>query len=676
MSKALDTLRDYVLERREYCIYYRAKTFDPIMESAWSTYTPKSPDPEGTAPLDLPELWLRAEILVANMLATFYGFVESPIQPYGDVYQTHQKAEKIAMLWEYRARQMKFSQKMPAFFRQAIVTGTSVASVLWDIRHDFVAKTRPIYIAGIPFGRQTKRYYEETYNGPILHVLDAMTFWLDPDAQSCDLTEALDCGVDRWYTQEDLNRLIEQGYFSPDGYKIDWEKIEGRYGGQGHTLQGSDPTRSIMGLAPTDTSPERGRKKQVKVTEWWGRYNLSGTRLWIPMVVTIADPDGQKIMLRPWKEVPKYGNNPFNHGKKPFVMMNYLERPFSPWGQGLYEILASTDEAYQVKVNARLKNIGLMLNKMAAYNPNIIRKPEQLLSRPGGLIEVLDDPRKAIMWLEVQDILQSLSAQIFEFRDLLDELSGVNALMRSGSANPGGKTPVSAMEVNAKQQMAGERFKFLVGMMMEQGPVNIADMELSMEAQFVGKSVQGMTMKRDTTNSSPSPEFFEVTPEDLEGKFKYFFVADPMRANEMMKTNQKITIMGLLTNPFFAQNVPQGVLQPWYVAKELLKAGEIPWQEALIPENMALQMELQRFVQQAQQEAAQGAMSVTAPMMAQQQAMAEQEQAGQKKNDKGKPVSPVPGSSVEDTPMLPPVPSQDNPAGGASAPIESGGVMV
>lgn len=670
--KPLDVLRDYVLERREYCNYYRSSRFDPIFKNAWSEYAPKSPDYSGTGDLDIPELWLRTEVLLANILSPFYGFDSSPLQPYGDVYQTHQRADKIAMLWEFRSRQMKFNRLLPEYFRQAIITGSSMATMLWDIRHDYVSKTRPIYVTGYGMGRVTKRYYEKVYSGPDMAVLDVMDCAVDPDATSCDLDKALDVVVERWMTQEEIERLIEQGHFSPDGYKIDWQRVEGRWGVEGIGAN-TDGAKTAMGLAPMENTMSRGRKPQVRVAEWWGRYNIPKTRLWIPMVVTIADPDGQKILLRPWKEVPMEGNNPFNHGRKPFVLMNYVTRPFSPYGQGLYEITASTSEAYQVKVNARLKNIGLLLNKMYAYNPNLVRNIEALLNqRPGGVVEVMDDPRKAIMPLEYQDILQSISAQIFEFRDLLDELSGVNALMRSGSANPGGKTPVSALEVNAKQQMAGERFKFLVGLMMEQGPVALADMELAMEEQFMEGPTQMMTLRQQSSDSTPTPEFFEITPEDLAGKFKYYFVADPLRTNDMMRTNQKITIFGLLTNPVYAT-----VIRKWYVARELMKAGNIPFQEGLIPESVALQQELMQFTMQAQQGAAQSAMAMTAPLLqAQAMAEAEKEKSGGKTNDKGRPVSPVPGSSVEGTPMLPPVPSQENPAGAAAAPIENGGVMA
>lgn len=674
-EKPLDFLKTYALERRDYGIQERSRNFDPIFQAAWGKYTPKMPDPSGKGDLDLPELWLRTEILVANILAPFYGFAASPLQPYGDIHQTHQRADKIGMLWDYRCRQMEIDLKWPNLFRQNIVCGSSVATMMWEIRHDFVSKTKPLMVMGMALGRHTKRYYEEVYNGPQCSIIDIMTFWVDPDAKSCNLDEAVDCGVERWMSMEELYRLIEQGYFSPEGYKIDWDKTEPRHGSSGTSLQLHDPANAAMGTEPLGLPSDKARRKEVKVTEWWGRYLLPGTRIFVPMVVTVADPDGQKILLRPWGTVPKFGNNPFNHGRKPFVMMNYVERPFSPWGQGLYEITASTDEAYQTKVNARLKNIALLLNKMYAYNPNEIRNVEQLVSRPGGLIEVTGDPRKALYPLDFQDLLMSLSAQIFEFRSLYDEISGVNALMRSGNAGEG-KTPVSALEVNAKQEMAGQRFKFLVGIQMKQGPVKLADMELSLESQFLTQPTQMSKLKQDGGAAAPSPEFFEITPEDLEGKFKYQFVADPLQANAMMKINQKITIMGLLSNRMFQVPSVPGVVQPWYAAQELLKIGDIPWQNVLIPEQMALQQMLARFTQEAQQQAAQGAMALAAPMLANQQAMQSQDAPPGKTNDKGRPVSPVPGSSIEGTPGLPPVPSQDNPAGAAAAPIENGGVMA
>lgn len=600
MNKKLIEFKDYVIERRQICLGDRVEHFDPVWKQALENYDAKPFRRSSGTDLTLPEIYIRTEILLSHILADFMGHVKSPLIPFSKKYNVHQKSEKIMMLWEHRMQQMDFLLKMIPFFRSAILLGTGIVYVGWDRIFQEVRKEKPwYYIFGNVMGNRELRYNEITTNQPVLRVLDIMSCWVDPDAESCDIQKARDFGYDKWMTKEEVERYVSSGDFSEDARNIDWNSISSRHSSfrRDNTL-GQDERRDILGYLPSD-SGSSAAIKQVLVTEWWGNYDFGNG--FAPCVCTVADPGGQNILLRPFVNIPRDGNNPLRDPKtgipfRPFVAMNHITRDLCFWGRGLGEILYGLNEEYQEKVNLRLKNVDLAINGMLVYFGANIVNQLQLQVAPGNKIETKGPIRDTFDFLKFPDISQSISYQIAEIEQSMDEVSGVDAVMRSAPANLGGRTPVSASEIAMRQNIASRRFAFIVNTMMQQGPVKIAEMVLKHEKMNISLAgVDTRRIKQATQSSSVKVEYEKITSEDLDGEYDFFFVGDPLRVNENIYRNQKISAIGLMMNPLFAQ---AGVIKPWELAKNLCEAVELPWQEILEGPETMLRNDVQKIIQE------------------------------------------------------------------------------
>ncbi len=678
----LEQLKDFVLARRDYCQEYRRSKFDPIFEAAIAEY---NCDPMARLGVDntlnFPEIYKRVETRLAHGLAEFYGYSDSPIQPFGDVYETHQRAPKIAMLWDYRCRQMNLNLQMSPFFRQAYKLGPSIAYVGWEKRFDTVPTQRDNTFLGARWGRHKKDYRQKVYDGPQLAVLDLLTCAVDPEAKSCDMDEVFDINIDMPMSKERVYQMVEEGQYSREAFgKIDWSRLS--------SVDTSKVTTKTIEDIQAQDAPKKAKVDECIVAEWWGRWTPPGGSYSIPLVVTIADPDGQKIMLRPWESFLRQGNHPYDHGRKPFVAMNCVTRDFCFYGKGLYEICQPVNDEYQRKMNQRLRNVNVLLNRMFIADMMRIKNPDQLKAqRPGGIVEVEGDPRGVVFPLEFPNLVPDFGRMIASLEDYLDEITLVSAIQMQGAPNNDAKTPISAEEAHLRGKASSEALKFSLGTMMEQGPVKIAEMVLQLEGQFLTESQTLMVPVRQGTDM-PKPKFFEISPEDLKGRYSFFYVGDPLRINEALLRNQQATMVGIMTNPFFTQQATagNGVVQPWPLAKQALEIMKMPYQEVLIPVDNIADKIFAEYMAVAQQQNAAMMQEMMAKMGAmgagggpEGQPQQKQQQEGQQAGQQGQPqptgtlqLPTIQEGNVEQTPGLPGIPTAQVPLKNPVVPAQGG----
>lgn len=674
-DKELKRLKDFVVERRRYCLDYRIQNFDDKWERALSDYDPSPKTRKSGSSLNLPELFIRTEVLLAHCIADFFGYAETVLAAYAEREEYYERSPKVTMLWEHRARQMQFALKMIPYFRQCILLGTTAAALNWRTKYGFRRVRKPKFNEygdeSRALGTHVEHFYEELLSQPELTPLDMFSTWMDPDAPSCLEEDLRDIGVERWVSRAKLQELVESGYVDEGVLDLDFKKFSGRHEDAGNALGSADKRKDILGLRPNPLESNYNTE-QAPVSEWWGDYFPKGAKVAVPMCVWIVDPDGVAILARPFKKLDEYGNHPYDHCKKPIIVSNYVMRDFFPYGWGLGEILSGTNSELQERVNIRLKNISLAVQGMMCVVEQSVINAEDLSARAQGMIRFRSTIEGNLKHLTFDDHTQNISAQIVELRQFMDQLSGLDSLMMASPPPSGAKTPISSTEANIRQRMGSKRFSFTVGVMMATGPAKIADMTHELNKQHMQEDYEFKTLKQEAPNKPVEPNYQTISPSDLEGNWEFVYVADPLRANELLERQQKVSALGLLIHPLLTQPYRAGgITQLWQWAKNLCEVNKLPWQELLMDEEKfslveKVQMTIQANVDAQMLMQTQGFPGGGAPGMTPSEAI-----PGQESGD-GMSTPELRESSQGGAPPLPQPPMPQNPAGRAPMNEEAG----
>jgi len=359
------------------------------------------------------------------------------------------------------------------WIKEALIYGTSIIKVGWRFETKKTRTTAPLRtILGVPVGSKVVEQETVVYDDPKIEHIDLWDFYVDPEATSIDDAEYC---IHRIYrTKEHLKKLADAGIYK----NID--KVEIRANIINADL-GAEERRAAVGLGTV------GQTDRIELIEYWEDDRI----------ITVAN---RAVVIR---NEP----NPFWHGRKPFVRLVDQPVPHEFYGIGEIEPIEYLQLELNDTRNQRMDNVNLVLNRMWKVLRSADIDPAQLVSRPGGFVEV--DDMNDIEPLEFIDVTSSSYKEEEEIKRDIDRTTGVYDYAR-GETTDRRETATTASILSSA---ANERFKLKIQLMEDMGLRRLGSLLVQLNQQFIDK-------ERVIRILGPDGMFFNtIGPDDIKGQF-------------------------------------------------------------------------------------------------------------------------------------------------------------
>ncbi len=301
------------------------------------------------------------ETITANMIDDAPRVRVRPrpyMAPLEELARRQEASKALEALLRYQFDCARFAEKQRPFTLQSSVTGLTVAKAYWDYRQGRQRELRPTTYGGYGMVEGTQVEYDD----PCIDVVDVRDFiWHEAatDAETCPwLCHRV------WYTFDELKALEDQGLYG----NVDDLRETRDINAQGPNIQ-----NRYSDLFRRDRT-----KGMIEVLEFWRRKDNR--------VITI----GNRNVLLSDRE------NPFWHGKYPFIVTSGMPYPFQIPGISDVEIVRELQELLWLVMNQRLDNL-LLINNAIVLMRSDIDDPDSFEFAPGEKWMV-DDPSQVEMW--------------------------------------------------------------------------------------------------------------------------------------------------------------------------------------------------------------------------------------------------------------------------------------
>lgn len=214
------------------------------------------------------------------------------------------------------------------------VEGTVIARVFWNFEEKEIEVEEPVMGISLimgpegPIPQQTQVGVKKvkktvtTKNYPDARVCKNVDIWVDPTEK--ENIEDAKFVIERW--KSNLSDLRQNSvYKNIDKIKVDSDSL----GGESYDALYEDTGSFIF----TDDA-----RKEIDVYEYWGKFDIHGTGIAIPMVCAWV---GSTII--------RLEESPYSDGKVPFISCAFDPEPFSINGEANAEIL-STDQKLRTAI--------------------------------------------------------------------------------------------------------------------------------------------------------------------------------------------------------------------------------------------------------------------------------------------------------------------------------------
>ena len=333
--------------------------------------------------------------------------------------------DQMSKLVDYQLDRMNFFKKLKMWVKDTLIFGTGLVKIYW------------------------KRYDEEEYNDPDLELVDILDFF--PDPKSVDIDSG-DFSIHRTIIGlAGLKKLKK-----PDGNDL-YKNLNQLVDTPSNEVQ----SRSVGGTIKSGTvgdidnqqnlgTPFRGSpSKQVELLEFWGINPNEDDKEW---VVTVANRN----------TIIRSEENPFK-GRRPFIKMHIDPVNHEFMGIGAIEPIKHLQYELNDTRNQRIDNINLILNKMFIILRGGNVDKQDLISRPGGIME--EDVPGAIRILDTPDVTSSAYQEEAIIKQDAQNTVGVTDIiqgqLRSASETvQGTQLNQTARGAQIAVEQAGSRFKY------------------------------------------------------------------------------------------------------------------------------------------------------------------------------------------------------------------------
>lgn len=416
-----------------------------------------------------------------------------------------EKSDKMDALLDFQlTQQMKIYTTLTDIVKTFLIYGTAITKQSWSFKTKKVIEQRPTAatLFGI-LGTEPVEVLAVAKDQPDIKLIPLLDFFPDPSAPNIE-----DGRYAIYRYHEDLH-VLKEG--EKDGKYKNIKEIaassgSGTYGGQ-------ETMSDAAGLTESSLS-----RKDVEILEYW-------TDEWLVVVANQST-----VIFK--------GPNPFHHREKPFARWIDHSVPGEFYGIGEAEPLEALQLELNTTRNQRIDNASMILNNMWLTRRGAQIDPEQLVSRPNGIIE-LDDIEGDIKLLEKRDHLHASYNEEATIKDDMDHTVGVFDSARGSS--PGRRETATTM--NILSTAAFDKFKLKI-LLTEEGGMHEAIMQIiKLNNQFVDH-----TLEMRILNEQGQLTEATIEPEDIMGQYDLKLVGgntDPT-INKEYRQNQMTQLYSLI----------------------------------------------------------------------------------------------------------------------------------
>ena len=331
---------------------------------AWQLYLDDSKYP-WRSKLYVPLLMWTIETITPRLISNYPSISAKGVEKEDDV-----KGKFISKFLDFQFRNtMDMRKKLMQATKSMLLYGVGIGKITWETRtREYQKKKKFLKVL-----KYQKKVKETLYDDPVFEPCSIFDIYTDPKSPTLAESE--------WVIQRFEMNLSELKKKT----KI-YENLE--YVTAADTLNENDggETSSTLDSVDLSSSSKSGSKKVVLLEAW------SNDR-----VVTIANPDNGGVLLRDME-------NPYEHGMKPFIEMHCFDSPepnrfYTP---GVGTVVIDLQHGLNTTANQMIDNINLSINKMFKMRRGANINRAELVTRPGGVIQV--DDLQDLQEFQVQSI--------------------------------------------------------------------------------------------------------------------------------------------------------------------------------------------------------------------------------------------------------------------------------
>lgn len=508
----------------------------------YRSYTEKK---DTGANLFIPYTFSAIESVVPRLISTMFAS-----RPFIGVLPVNEesvdKAKMHEKLLDYQLTQRINTIELASMWiKEALMYGTSHIKPVW--RYEIRNVKQKVPVTSI-LGVSMESKYQDTeivaYDDPHVEHIDIWDIYVDPDATNVDDAEYVVHRVFR--TKEHIKRMAQNGIYK------NIEKIGNSFSPTSSDEIGSEERMSSIGLSK---SPKQQDK--IELLEYW--------------------TDERIIVVANRSAIIRNEPNPFWHGKKPFIRIVDHPVPHEYYGIGEIEPIEYLQYELNDTRNQRMDNVNLVLNRMWKVLRGADIVPEQLISRPGGFIEV--DDMGDIEEIKFTDVTSSSYKEEEEIKRDIDRTVGVFDYARGETTDRRETATTASILSNA----ANERFRLKVQLMEDMGLRRLGLMLIQLNQQFIDSERVIRVVGDDGVN-------FEIlSPEDIMGEFDIMPIGSTVEPiiNKETRVNQLISLYGVMKD---SPHINQSEF-----LKKILETADIKdTSRIIIPMEQAIQRQMQQ----------------------------------------------------------------------------------
>lgn len=387
-------------------------------------------------------------------------------------------AKMMSKLIDFQWDEMNMDIVLPDAVKEMLIYGTAIYKVYW--KSDEYTTTQRVNVDDeFPELGVVEGEVDILQERPVIEPVDIYDFFFDPRGTTID-----DC---RWVahrmyrTIEHLQEMQKNGIYKNINLleqaqlvRMDDEK---------------DQRRATVGVSiPEELERMEGEKRVVELIEYWEDDR----------VVTVANRD---VVIRDEE-------NPYRHGKKPFIKIVDQSVPHEFYGIGEIEPIETLQYELNSRRNQRLDNVTLALNRMWIVENGAGVDEDELISDAGGVVHT--NKLSGIEQLVMPDVTSSSYKEETEVKADIQQTTGVSDFTRGiGSDSLANDT---ATGISLIQEAGNARFRLKLRN-IEGGIQRMGEMMVSLNDQFVSEE------KVIRIVGDSGTEWETLKPQDLRGNF-------------------------------------------------------------------------------------------------------------------------------------------------------------
>jgi len=387
-------------------------------------------------------------------------------------------AQIMSKIIDYQWDQMNMNVLLPEAVKEMCIYGTVILKAFWYKEESDVIDKQMVDDEMPELGQVEVEEKKTIYNAPKVEVVDLYDFFVDPKATTIDNAE--------WVIHRSMRTIDYLHEMMEDGKYKNIKLLEDEATSFVGTDDEKQQRRSTIGIS---MPVEQNTDKLIEILEYWTDER----------VITVAN---RKIIIRDQE-------NPFRHGKKPFISCVDQKIPHEFYGMGELEPIETLQYELNDRRNQRMDNVTLILNRMWLIKNGQNVDEDELVSDAGGVVHT--DDINAVQQLVLPDVTSSSYQEETIIKADIQQTSGVTDFTRGMSSDALAND--TATGISLLQEASNARFRLKIQNIEDMMLKRLGEMMVSMNNQFMSDE----TTIRIVGDEGKS--FETIKPEDIKGNF-------------------------------------------------------------------------------------------------------------------------------------------------------------